>query len=96
MSTEQLEVVFWVVRAVAVVVGLALMACAVMRSWEEARRGPVNPEHWPAAPEERECQRDLWARFQAEWKLKRLRRLERCRSQLGERLEVNGAVRRIG
>lgn len=96
MSNEQLEVLFWVLMGVAFVAAVLLAVACAWRSVEEARRGPVNPGHWPAAPEERECQRDLWARFQAERKLKRLRRLERCRSQLGERLEVNGAVRRIG
>lgn len=92
MKTEHLELLFVALAVLALVSALGLMVCCVWRSWGEQARGPVYPGHWPEAPEEKDCQRALWARFKAERKLKQL---ERCRSELGERLQVNGAVRRI-
>lgn len=88
-----LEIVFYTLIGIALFVAGLIMAITVLTSWNE--RQPFGPgrrtvaEDWPSTTEERECQDLARTRFRVEE--------ARCRGRrvLGERLQLNGELRRV-
>lgn len=88
-----LELLFWAICAVGFLVCLALMVICVHASWNDRQEfGPgrrARAEDWPASPEERECQRLARTRFVVECNQQRGRKV------LGQRLQLNGELKRL-
>lgn len=88
---NSLELLFWAFCAVGFLSGTLLIAAVVHARWSDRQHfhGGHQAEDWPATSEERQCQQLARTRFVAECHRRRGRRV------LGERLALNGRLRRL-